>query len=402
MSRLKELIAQLDPNGLNRLPIGKLITRVKERGKDATDVIQVYAVSNTLGIVKAEDYRENTIHSEDTTNYTVVREGMVAYNPSRLNIGSIAMLKTKTPGLVSPMYVVFSIDETLITREYFEYLIHSSYVASKINSFKEEGARFRFDFSRWNWILISVPPIPVQKEIVNILDTFSELSTKLKAELTARKTQLSYYREQLIKSSSDTEVKLSKVVDIYLGLTATPNYVESGVKFISAQNISSDYLDLDNVKFISNEDFKKATNNAKPKKGDLLFTRVGSNLGHPIIVDTDEELCIFVSLGFLRIKNKNEIVVDYLKHWMNTDLFWNQVKKNVHGAAKVNLNTGWLKDFLIPLPSYENQQKIVSELNSLEELCTSKTSGLPAEIEERNKQFAYYRDLLMTFEERFS
>lgn len=297
--------------------------------------------------------------------------------------------------------IASSLDTTVLNNKYLYYFMQSK--LNEIGSFYRGSGIKHPDMAKVLDLRIPVPPLEVQQEIASVLDKFidfsSNLTDKLTAELAARRTQLSYYREQLIKTSSNKKEKLSDVVDIYIGLTATPNYVESGVKFISAQNTSSDYLDLENVKYISFEDYKKATKNAKPKRGDLLFTRVGSNLGHPIIVDTDEELCIFVSLGFLRIKNKSELIVDYLKHWMNTSLFWDQVKKNVHGAAKVNLNTGWLKDFLIPLPSYEFQQSIISELNRLEILCTSLTISLPAEIAARQKQYEYYRDKLLSFKE---
>lgn len=172
---------------------------------------------------------------------------------------------------------------------------------------------------------IPVPHPDVQCEIVRILDNFTELT----AELTARKKQYEYYRDKFITKIAYNTVKLSEVTDIYLGLTYTPTYVENGVKFISAQNTSKDYLDLTNVKYISREEFEKSTSNAKPKRGDILFTRVGSNLGHPVIVDTDEDLCMFVSLGYLRV-NSDRLLNRYLRHWMNTDLFWSQVRKNVH------------------------------------------------------------------------
>ena len=90
MSELERLIQEMCPNGVKYASIGSIISRVREKGKDNPDISQVYVVSNTQGMARAEDYRENTIHSEDTSNYTVVRENMVAYNPSRLNIGSIA------------------------------------------------------------------------------------------------------------------------------------------------------------------------------------------------------------------------------------------------------------------------------------------------------------------------
>lgn len=94
------------------------------------------------------------------------------------------------------------------------------------------------------------------------------------------------------------------------------------------------------------------------QKGDILFTRVGSNLGHPVIVDTDEELCMFVSLGYVRVKDTSKVSNDYIKHWINTENFWNQVRKNVHGSAKVNLNTGWLSKFEISIPNFDEQKKL--------------------------------------------
>lgn len=247
---------------------------------------------------------------------------------------------------------------------------------------------------------IPVPPIEVQQEVVRILDKFTKLEAELQAELDARKKQYEHYRENLMKNSTDKEIRLSEIVDIYLGLTATPNYTDYGIKFISAQNTSSDYLDLENVKYISEEEYKHATSNAKPKRGDLLFTRVGSNLGHPVIVDTDEDLCIFVSLGYLRIKDKSKVRVGYLKHWMNSELFWRQLRMKTYGAAKVNLNTGWLKDFLIPVPSIEKQDEIIEKLEVFDTICNDNRKGLPAEIEARHKQYEYYRDKLLTFERK--
>ncbi|WP_295703733.1 restriction endonuclease subunit S [uncultured Haemophilus sp.] len=251
--------------------------------------------------------------------------------------------------------------------------------------------------------LIPIPPLSVQTEIVRILDALTALTSELTSELTLRRKQYEYYRETLLSpdnleqlNTGGAKKKLSDVVNIYLGLTYTPTYVENGVKFISAQNTSNDFLDLSNTKFISREEFEKSTSNAKPKRGDILFTRVGSNLGHPVIVDTDEDLCIFVSLGFLRVKDKN-ILNSYIKHWMNTNLFWKQVEKNVHGSAKVNLNTGWLKNFEIYIPTLKEQQRIVSILDKFETLTSSITEGLPLAIEQSQKRYEYYRELLLNF-----
>jgi type I restriction enzyme, S subunit len=245
-------------------------------------------------------------------------------------------------------------------------------------------------------IQIPILPLKVQSEIVRILDTFTALTAELTAELSDRKKQYNYYRDQLFLRLGNNEEKLGDIADICLGLTYTPTYVDSGVKFISAQNTSKDFLDLSNVKYISEDEYRKSTSNAKPKRGDLLFTRVGSNLGHPVIVDTDEPLCMFVSLGFIRV-NPNKVLNSYIKHWMNTDLFWDQVRKNTYGAAKINLNTGWLNKFDVLLPSLHEQARIVAILDKFDTLTHSIREGLPREIALRQQQYEYYRDLLLSF-----
>ena len=82
---------------------------------------------------------------------------------------------------------------------------------------------------------------------------------------------------------------------------------------------------------------------------------------------------------------------------MKTDLFWKQVEKNVHGSAKVNLNTGWLKKFDIPIPSIEEQKRIATILDKFETLTNSITEGLPKEIALRQQQYEYYREQLLDF-----
>ena len=141
----------------------------------------------------------------------------------------------------------------------------------------------------------------------------------------------------------------------------------------------------------------QCTDNAKPRKGDILFTRVGSNLGHPTIVDVEIPLCIFVSLGYLRVKKG--VSNRFIKHWMNTESFWKQVREKTQNAPKANLNTGWLKEFDIILPTLDLQEKISDILDNFAAICSNLSIGLPAEIEARQKQYEFYRDLLLTFPE---
>ena len=387
MSKLYELIKKFCPDGVEFKKLEECCNILDRKRKPVTKAAREAGEYPYYGANGIQDYVSDYIFDgvfvlvgEDGSVITTGGTPVVNWAEGRIWVNNHAHIIEEREGVLL-RYLYHYIQTIDVTQ-----LIHG-------NIPKLTGGDFKA-------LKIAVPPLEVQHEIVHILDSFTLLTAELTAELTARKSQYEFYRDKLLTFSNDTlECKLKDICDIFLGLTSTPNYIDVGVKFISAQNTSNDFLDLKNVKYISETDFENATSNAKPQRGDLLFTRVGSNLGHPVIVETDEKLCIFVSLGYLRIRNNEKVIIGYLKHWMNTDLFWSQVRKNVHGAAKVNLNTGWLKEFRISLPPLETQERIVHVLDNFEAICTDLNIGLPAEIEARKKQYEYYRDLLLTYVE---
>ncbi len=398
MNRLEELINKLCPKGIRFVPLWSVVNFDKrfigvDKNKQAK-VLNFCHVSaeklkslNVGGNVKLLSVGKFEGRTNEEVAQKVVNSGEVVTIPS----GGTANIKYHDGKFVDGGNILLSSKDP---NKYFLKFIY--YYLLKKNDYIQScfrgGSVQHPDMAKIVEIKIPVPPMEVQCEIVRILDNFTELT----AELTARNNQFSFYREKLISSTSVT-YKLKEVVDICLGLTATPNYVEKGVTFISAKDTSKDFLDLSDVKYISKEDYDKATSNAKPRNGDVLFTRVGSNLGHPVIVECDIDLCMFVSLGFMRVKNKKLLSNKYLKHWINSKHFWSQVNGKTYGAAKINLNTGWLNEFYISLPPLDEQNRIVNLLDSFETFCKDVNKGLPAEIEARQKQYEYYRDKLLTF-----
>lgn len=394
MSNIMKVLDGYDFSKADVISLGSLMKRIKERGKDDPSVEQVYVVSNTQGIVRAEDFRENTIHSEDTSNYTIIRKNMIAYNPSRLNIGSIAMLNSEMPGLVSPMYVVFRIDENKIQKEYFEYLIKSKHILSKIEAYKEEGARFRFDFNRWNWIKIPLPPLDVQKRIVEILNAFKKGIQGVEEELRLRNIQYDYYRNKVLREIGGESVKVIDICDdIFLGLTAKVDYVEEGgIPLVRANNMTSGVLTFDDVKCISEEQHEKLTKTHKAQKGDILISKSGT-LGAVCVVDTDKEFSIYESL--ICLHPKKHVFNRYLLHLLRSqDVQEIMLEKKVGNAIK-HLNIQTFRKLYISLPSYEEQIRISKMLDAFEELCNMPDRGLVAEIDMRESQFNYYQNLIM-------
>lgn len=193
---LESLLQQHCPNGVEFKPLGEVIERVRRKVKNLNNV-NVYSVSNSQGLILSTDFRDRKLYSEDISNYTLIQKGEFAYNPARLNIGSIAFL-TDEVGAVSPMYVVFKIDEKSLNQKFLFYFLKSPTTLRKIVSLTETGARFRFDFKRWEKFPIPLPPLEIQYKIVEILDTFTELQAELQAELEARLKQYHYYRNKLL------------------------------------------------------------------------------------------------------------------------------------------------------------------------------------------------------------
>ena len=157
---------------------------------------------------------------------------------------------------------------------------------------------------------------------------------------------------------------MGEVAYIGLGFTHTPEYVEDGVAFLSVKDISSGEICWDNIKYVSQQEYDSAPKGAKPNKGDIMFCRVGT-MGKPVIVDTDIPFCTFVSLGYLHILDE-DILIIYVKYWMQSYAFDVQVEENVKGVAIKNLNTGWLKTFNIQHPPISLQQEFADKIETIE------------------------------------
>ncbi len=208
-------------------------------------------------------------------------------------------------------------------------------------------------------VKVHIHPLEKQEEIVSILnkltDAIQEHQQQLqKLDELIKSRFVEMFGHQSHNEKSLPYMTIDDVAEIYLGITHTPTYVDSGVMFISAKNTSGDFLDLSDVKYISREEFEGAPKGSKPQVNDVLFSRVGSNLGHPVILEEELELCTFVSLGFLR--SKENVTSNYLKHWMRDEFFAKQVSEHVKGGGQPNLNTGWLKEFKIIVPDLEEQK----------------------------------------------
>lgn len=152
---------------------------------------------------------------------------------------------------------------------------------------------------------------------------------------------------------------LSEVTDLISdGTHFTPNYVDDGVKFISVKDVRKSKIDLNNTKYITLEEADKLDHRCKPQLNDVLLTKIGATFGFASTVETNERFQIFVSLALLRPNSK--ILPKYLEIFLNSDLAYIQYERVIKGAGVPDLHLEDIRKIKIPLPTMEEQVRIVS------------------------------------------
>ena len=359
MSKINNLIKKLCPNGVEKVSLGSLMNRIKEKNYDNSGIEIVYSVTKEKGIVKSDDLHDFNVYSSDLSNYSILRKNQYAYNPARLNIGSIARLKSDEMGLVSPMYIVFELDQNKIDFEYFEHLLFSERVFNNMCSFVEQGARFRFDYKNWNKIIIDLPPLQIQKEIVNILNKFIEMQKVLESELEARKSQYEFWHRKLFDFDENVkELSLEELCNIVDYRGKTPKKVESGIFLVTAKNIKMGYIDYEYSKeYIAESDFDDVMRRGKANIGDVLFT-TEAPCGHVAQVDKDnialaQRVIKYSSKDLSQLNNK------YLKYALLSNLFQNKLLGTSTGATVKGIKGSKLHKMTIPVPTMEKQNQML-------------------------------------------
>jgi len=153
---------------------------------------------------------------------------------------------------------------------------------------------------------------------------------------------------------------LTKLSD---GTHSTPKYVSEGIPFISVKDVSTGVLSFEHCKYITPEEHKDLYSRCNPQFGDVLLTKVGTT-GIPVIVDTDEEFSLFVSVALLKF-NQNLLLNDYLVHLINSPLVQKQAEENTRGVGNKNWVMRDISNTLVAIPPLNEQKRIVKQINYL-------------------------------------
>ena len=374
MSRIDELISDASKQGLRWATLGEIcqIKRGRVISKDYLrehrGIYPVYSSqtenNGVFGFIDTYDYDfESITWTTDGAN-----AGSVFYHrDEKFSITNVCgLLRVIDSHQVNTKFLYYAL--VLITRRYVSNGMGNPKLMSNVMS----------------QIKVPIPPLEIQREIVKILDTFTQLEAELEAELEARQKQYHYYRNQLLTFDNRDDVRWATLGEIAITLDSQrrpitksarktgefPYYGASGIiDYVSDYIFDGDYL-------LVSEDGANLLARSTPIAFSISGKTWVNNHAHVLQFNTYAE------------RRFAEIYLNSI-----------DLSPYVTGAAQPKLNQANLNRIPIPVPPLEEQERIVTILDKFDALVNDLSIGLPAEIKARRQQYAYYRDRLLTFRE---
>lgn len=273
---------------------------------------------------------------------------------------------------------------------------NSKYVYYAFCAYNLLSTEYKRHWTQAKEIEIPVPPLPVQEEIVRILDTFTELQK--------RQRQYNFYRDTLLTNyASEQNVKehcLGELFEFKNGLNASKEQFGHGKPIVNYVNVykknsivSSDLTGRVELDASTIERYRV-------KRGDVFFTRTSETreeVGFASVLLEDIEDCVFSGFVLRARPITNVILPEFCKYCFATYEIRKQIIQSSTLTTRALTNGTSLSKVKIMIPPLEEQNRIVAILDRFDTLTNDLTSGLPAEMEKRRQQYEYYRDRLLTF-----
>lgn len=400
MNKIEQMIKDLCPDGVKWVKLGavcEIYDGTHQTPKYTDDGIPFISVENIKDIYGSKKY----ISVEAFNAYKIKPQIGDVFLTRIGTIGSCAVfykqedvayyvsLALLRPGLSINSYFLKYIIESSIGETELRRITLVNAVPIKIN---------KDDIKKAN---IPLPPLPIQQEIVRILDSFTSMITNLETELASRQKQYEYYRDKLfgedldaLNNCIDCEVKtISELGTLTRGKRfVRTDIVDEGVPCIHYGDMYTFYgLYAKTAKtHITKE---KAKSMRFAKKGDVVIVGAGENdwdIGVGLVWQGDEDAAIHDACYIL----EHEQNAMYISHYLRSTVYHLQLRMYVSSGKISSFSSKDLGRILIPIPSKERQQEIVSTLDTFESLI----SNIKQELDARRKQYEYYREKLLTFE----
>lgn len=344
----------------NRVPLGNYVTEYSVRNKDNED-IPVYSVTNSQGFCR--EYFGKEVASKDKTTYKIVPYGYFAYNPSRINVGSVDWQRCEAQVIVSPLYNVFSVSDEL-DRQFLYYFLKSNIGRQMIRAKAAGSVRDNLKLDMLKEMTIPDSSLDDQRHCVATLDNLQYL-------IELRKKQLNEL-DNLVKARFvemfgiypanqmgwETGKIRDTVADVRYG-SSRPAVDGGKYPYLRMNNITyGGELDISDVKRIDvpENELDKCT----VRRGDVLFNRTNSKelVGKTCVYDRDE---MMVLAGFvIRVRVNDRVLPEFLSAFLNTDFSKKTLSEMCKAAiGQANINAQEMQNIGLYLPPLELQRQFV-------------------------------------------
>lgn len=387
MSKIEEMIKRLCPNGVERWLVGDIIEyhpggsltrhQVKKEG--------LYPVMNGgtdySGFYDSFNYDENVL----TISHWGSSASHIHRHNNRFwanNACWIFTPKKDSNCLLGYLYYILKTKENIMASKYCF-----------------GGATPNLNRQLFERMEIPLPPLSIQREIVSVLDSFTMLIDKMKQEVELRKKQMEYYREKLLSFEGE-ECDWNTLKELFViknGLNKEKKDFGIGTPIINYVDVYKNRgLHKDDIKGLVNSN-ESELSRFKCTKGDVFFTRTSETkeeVGFPSVLLDDIENCVFSGFLLKATPITDKLDAHYCKYCFFTNQFRQEVEKRATLTTRALTNSTSLYKISIPIPPLSTQHSIVSTLDAFEQYI----SKLERLITLREKQYAYYREKLLTFE----
>ncbi|MBC8547576.1 restriction endonuclease subunit S [Clostridiaceae bacterium NSJ-31] len=345
------------------IKIEEVISEYSVRNKSNED-IPVYSVTNEKGFCTG--YFSKEVASKDKSTYKIVPKGYFAYNPSRINVGSIDWQKYEARVIVSPLYIVFSVSDRL-DQQYLLHYLKSDIMLSFIKEYATGSVRDNLKLSDLGKFPINLRPMEEQRRIAATLDKVSDLIAKRHHQLDkldelVKSRFIELFGEPMTNPKKWPVYELSKYIRFLTsGSRGWAKYfTDEGEYFITIKNVKNCRITLDDVQYIVPPDNAEAKR-TRVQEGDLLIS-ITADLGRTGIVTkeiADYGGYINQHLTCIRL-NQAYVRPLYVAYYMESDAGREQFQSKNQSAVKAGLNFNSINTLRLIVPPVELQDTFIA------------------------------------------
>lgn len=390
MSRLDELIAELCPDGVEYKALKEVYKRLKGTPITAGKMKEIDSSDGEIRVFAGGKTVINA-HAEDIPKANITRVPAVLVQ-SR---GVIDVVYYDKPFTFKNEMWAYTHDKQ-VSVKYLYYVLKKN-----INTFREAasgmGSLPQISLKVTEDFVIPIPPLEVQCEIVRILDNFTELTAELQAEIVLQKQRYSYYKDKVFEGiDKKYYVPLKTIAKQERGKNKGQLIKEAFSVTQKGIIRTSDYFGND-TKITS----ENTSNYYVVKPGWFAYSPSRVNVGSFNYLRVNHDV-IISPLNKVFSTDIDKMIPEFLYQYMTSTIGFSSMlryREGIEGTGRWHLEFDDMAKMEIPLIPMEKQSEIIEILMKFDTLCNDISSGLPAEIEARQKQYEYYRDKLLTFKQ---